>query len=215
MMKISTIDWSFGEFKIPSTLYRHADSKGLLVVFPGGGYSAFGPALYYPTNLYLDKMYDVLSLEYDFKRFVYEGDKDIFLKDLGAFLFQRISSEFENEEIHLIAKSIGTRIIAQSYDSLAVNFKARIRKIVLLTPVWNQPEILQKLLEVGPKTFHVIGTADKLYDAKVEKTLLEKGIGYLVIPNADHGLDIEGDVKKSILELGNMVEKIEIFIKTH
>jgi hypothetical protein len=211
-MKISAIDWELRDFKIPATFYKKENSQGLLVVFPGGGYPSMGPALYYPTNLYLDKKFDVLSLEYDFKRFKYDGDRDIFLKDLGNFIFKKITLDFKTDQIHLIAKSIGTRIIALTYESLEKELKNQIQKVTLLTPVWNQPEILDKLLIIGKKSFHVIGTADTLYDQKVEEVLSQKGIRYLTITKADHGLDIEGDVSKSIHELGKMTSEIEKFI---
>lgn len=211
-MKISTLDWVFEKFNIPVTLYRNENSKGLLVVFPGGGYSSFGPALYYPTNLYLNKSYDVLSLDYDFKRFSYEGDRAVFLKALGLFIFQKINIDFNQQKIHLIAKSIGTNIIAESYDQIDANLKERIQKVVLLTPVWNQSIVMEKLLPLGSKSFHVIGTADKLYDKDFEKVLLDKNIGFLTISNADHGLDIEGDVEQSLIELKKLVSAIQSFV---
>lgn len=56
-MKTTTINWSNEKLKIPATIYTQDNSVGLLVVFPGGGYPSFGPVLYYPTNLYLDKKF--------------------------------------------------------------------------------------------------------------------------------------------------------------
>ena len=211
-MKITTIDWELGDFKIPATFYKQENSRGLLVVYPGGGYPSMGPALYYPTNLYLDKKYDVLSLEYDFKRFNYEGDRDVFLKDLGNFIFNKINLNFKTDQVHLIAKSIGTRIIALTYEALPEELKAKIQKVTLLTPVWNQSATLDKLLAIGDKSFHVIGTADNLYDQKVEEILSQNSIRFLTIAYADHGLDIEGDVSKSIHELEKMTSEIQKFI---
>lgn len=211
-MKISTLDWVFEKFNIPVTLYQHENSNGLLVVFPGGGYPSFGPALYYPTNLYLNKSYDVLSLDYDFKRFNYEGDRAVFLKAMGVFIFQKINADFTQSKIHLIAKSIGTNIIAESYYLIDENLKDRIQKIVLLTPAWNQSIVMEKLLPLGNKSFHVIGTADKLYNKDFENVLSGKNIDFLTISNADHGLDIEGNVEQSLIELKKLVSAIQNFI---
>lgn len=211
-MDISNIDWKFKNLNVPTTLYRQNYSRGLLIVFPGGGYPSFGPILYYPTNLYLDKNFDVLSLEYNFKKFNYEGDRDLFLRELGLFIFEKINTEYKYSEIHLLAKSIGTNIIAESYELIDEAVKANIKKIILLTPVWTQENVLKKLVQLGNKSFHVIGTADKLYDKNVETILKEKHIEFLTISNADHGLDTKDDIEQSILTLVNLVKSIKNFV---
>jgi len=79
-MKIEASILKFKNFTIPINHYKQEKSNGLLIVFPGGGYSSNAPALYYTINFYQEHFFDVLTIDYDFKTFHYEGDRDLFLK---------------------------------------------------------------------------------------------------------------------------------------
>src|SRR5215216_647328 len=123
---------------VPNTFFaQDSQTHQLAVVFPGLGYTAYMPVLYFPQRLLLERGADVLLLEYDYRGRVdfwmpRDPERDRwFFEDVaagcGAGLGQRPYSG-----VTLVGKSLGT--LAMGYLMMEEARLSRAR-CVWLTPL--------------------------------------------------------------------------------
>ena len=194
---------------IKNTLISRGKSTKVALVFPGEGYTCHMPLLYYPTMALLGKGYDVLWVEYSYRNDKFNAlsdDKQYEWTSFDADAAYAAAMKRNYKKTVLIGKSRGCAALVHLAEG-----HPEIRKIVWLTPplTWK---IYPKILEHSMDQFVAIGTADRFYvEDRVEK-IAKDASKVLVIKDADHSLEVEGDATLSLRALGQVTEEIREFV---
>lgn len=203
---------------VANTFFRQeAPTKHLAIILPGAGYSARMPLLYYTVNVFLDHHADLLTVDYD-----YRSPAERRAPDFQERLTENVTAAIKEaliqhtyEQVTLIGKSIGTR--AMSWLLSKINHPltgiSSFRSI-WLTPAWSDPEIFSIMKDWTGESLHIIGTGDHYYYRKdlADQLIERKNIDVVAIPDADHSLDIDGDITRSLQCIETAVKSIESFV---
>lgn len=202
-MKIELLNFKNTDFNLNASYFVQSkeDSKGLVLVLPGAGYSFMGPCLYYPTNFLFDLGYNILNIEYDFRWKTYTGTSKEDYASLMKFLDQEVENIKQDKELIILAKSIGTRFLATS--------KLQAYKYIWLTPALKDDFVKNAIQVKDRNSLVIIGDKDPFYDEETLSLIQNK----LIISGADHGLDIEKDINKSLDGMKNIIQNIGQFLK--
>ncbi|MFW9787431.1 MAG: hypothetical protein ACFFE2_04285 [Candidatus Thorarchaeota archaeon] len=194
---------------------QFTDTKRVALVFPGLAYNTTMPLLHYTIKAILASGLNVLAIDYDysnnseFLELSMQARADWMIRDVEAAI--RIVTEVEKQEIScLVGKSLGTLALGhllETYEDL------REAKTIWLTPLIKNPELMEQMLSYMKDAVLVIGTKDAHYDSdlidRLNATTLLSGV---VVEGANHSLEIEGDVTKSLRVLMQIVTIIQQFL---
>lgn len=202
--------------RLPLTLWEHAGKTSrLAVIFPGVGYHADLPVLYYPAMQLFAAGMDVLRLEFrysDIPGFFQLPDDEIYARlnaDGRAAIKTGLSGK-QYERLILAGKSLGTMTAAALLEQEPV---LPVSLCLWLTPILGDRRI-RRQLETNPLPGLVaIGTADHYYDPAVLSRLQARSnLRILEFPGADHSLEVEGDAIRSVENIRDLLGGIESLI---
>jgi hypothetical protein len=207
----------FRKEPVPNNFFKQdQDTKHLALLFPGLNYTNQMPAMYYPARLLESIGTDVLRVNYaynqrpEYETLSFSGKMQWLLADVTA-AFQIALSQRSYDKITLVGKSLGTLAMGHS---LTHNDFSQSLQCVWLTPLLRNERLREQIKKVPHKAFFVIGTADPFYDAGLLKELETSTSGKsVIIPGADHGLEIHADMGRSLQALREWVKELEIFLK--
>lgn len=205
-MKIEMYENKEKDYEICISHFQNEDPKGVVLVFPGAGYSHMGPCLYYPSNALLELGYDVINFEYDFRKKKIKDESVESYAEFYTFLMNSVKNIDLPATKVALAKSIGTRILASGDPSL-------FSKIIWLTPAIKNQFVVDSIINCANKSQVIIGDKDPFFDKEIIKNLKDEGVSLKIIPGADHGLDIDSDLDQSLEEMKSIVTSIEDFIQ--
>jgi hypothetical protein len=84
---------------------------------------------------------------------------------------------------------------------------------IWLTPLLNNERLRQTVITHHPRSFFAIGTADPVYDQDVLQELVTATGGtQVVIEGANHGLEIQGDVRACLDAMKTITEAIDSWV---
>lgn len=177
----------------------------LAVILPGIGYTLDRPILDYSKKLCLELGYDVLPIEYGFQAARKEFDKEKFqivVDETMELISMSLNEKYK--KIIFIGKSIGTviqRIIQKKIISEGSHKYIFIN--VYFTPV-------DKTVELGIDKESLVFTGTK--DPLIKKESVEiiekmKNVNLVKIHNADHSLNIKGDVVNSTKIIMEVIQR--------
>ena len=180
----------------------------LAIIFPGIGYTADKPLLYYSSHLARHYGYEIQTVSY--------GSLPKNIKDDSEKMKQAFDLAYEQTEkalqdidrasygsILFISKSIGT-VIASAYASRH-NIKG---KSILFTPLTDTFSFVLP----GSIAFH--GTADPWAETNAIRTLAEqKEVPLFLTPDSNHSLET-GDVQTDLSIIKATMEHVNRFIAT-
>ncbi|MGL4611454.1 MAG: hypothetical protein ACRCYY_17540 [Trueperaceae bacterium] len=102
----------------PNTLLQQGSSH-LCILFPGLGYSAHMPLLYYSTNVFLVKGADVLQLHYDYKTEAFQSlSQEAQYRHIthdAQIAYQTVMKQHAYQKVTLLGKSLGTLVSLGSF----------------------------------------------------------------------------------------------------
>ena len=187
---------------LPWTLWEQPSGSAVLaVVFPGFGYNADLPVLYYPALQLFSSGADVARLEKRYNE-VHgfmdqpDGEQDRWLAaDAGAVLSASLGRR-KYQRVILVGKSLGTISAA-----LCLQNRPDLPRVscAWLTPVLSHPLVWRELAEGAVPGIVAIGTRDHFFDPhKINQLKTRPNLSCLVFPEADHSLEKDGDVTASI-----------------
>ena len=199
---------------VPNTFITQSTAtKRLGIVLPGLRYSAEMAPLYYAARILLDQGADVLRVEYEYYRTDFlqqpESEQDQWISSDVFGACNAGLSYRSYEKITLIGKSLGTIAMGHLLGDKRFQKATCIWETPLLTVEW----LCSRIEQVHPHSLFVIGTADRFYKPDILKRLelITKGSS-LVIEDANHGLEIPGDITKSIKALEQMAQAFQEFL---
>jgi predicted alpha/beta-hydrolase family hydrolase len=193
---------------------QDAESDHLVLVLPGFGYSCDMPVLYFTINHLLDRGADVLQVEYRYNRhaeYLSSGphERQRWLHADVSAAWRAALDQRTYQRFTVIGKSLGTRAMPQL---LANHPLLNGAHTIWFTPVWHEEPVATALRNIAQPTLVVIGTADPLYDdVLATATAANEHCTVTVIPDADHSLEVAGDVIRSVQILENVLVAIQRF----
>jgi hypothetical protein len=195
--------------------HQHNKTDRLAIVLPGARYSARMPLLYYAVNLFLDHGADVLTVDYEYCSVATRNNPNFQQKITADVIAaaQCALQQHHYRQVVLIGKSVGTRAMSWMLSSKEHPFvDVADLRTVWLTPIWSDPQIFQSMVDWNGKSLHIIGTADRhYYSQECEHRIAKSNKAVIAIPNADHSLDVDGDIKASLDAVYTAVEAIRSF----
>lgn len=188
------------------------DSVGLAIVLPGAGYTASAPLLHYSTDIYLQKGYDVLNVNYRYTDEFYDEFTMEMLSSAIRFdvakVIDQVTTESSYESFCLIGKSLGT--IAMASELERVMF--RDAKAIWLTPLIKRPDVFDAMRTLPNRALAFIGDEDPNYDAdRWNQLKANSRIDLRIVAGTEHSLEISGQSIASIDVLKRIMMEIEKF----
>lgn len=203
----------YKEREIPfSTLSTVEDAKELAILLPGAGYTVQAPLLHFSTGVFLNKSFDVLQVNYSYidkfyDEFTIEEIDQAIKHDVKVVIDKALANK-AYENYYLIGKSLGT--IAMSSELKRDVFKEA--KAVWLTPLLNQEDVFEEMLNGSNSSLCFIGDNDHHYNAeRYAKLANNENLATRLFPDADHSLQYADDPVNSIDILKNIVKEINEF----
>lgn len=206
----------FGGAQVPHEFIRQNTETAHLAVFlPGFAYPPDMPLFYYAETFLLDTGADLLRLDYRYNRTPGFLDRppDVQLAQLLADASPALSAALAQRpytRLTIIAKSLGTRILAHLFSTITLPPDTRA---VWLTPLLNEPVVVSGIATHLGANLIAIGTADPAYDPEILDRLNKPfNTRIVAIPTADHSLDIPGDTLASIAALSAVLSSLTAFL---
>ncbi len=168
----------------------------LVVVLPGGGYGPLGPALRFPV-LALEQLGPCEPLVVAYPA-IPTGAPDASALLAAAVADQVLPAIRASTADHvtIVAKSLGTRALAGIASKLPID---RAIAAICLTPLFGAADVRDGAAGAGLPSLLVAGTSDPYHDQHGFDTVADTlDARTLLIPNADHGLETQGDVHATI-----------------
>ena len=200
---------SFWNVEINNKIINN-DSNKLAVLLPGINYSTDRPLIDYSKRLAFEMKYDVLTIDYGFQIAKKAFNKDTqahIIIDESIKVFNKALEEVNKKykEVLLIGKSIGT--VLQIYMQKEINKDVKIKNIYL-TPI-------EKTFELGIcSSLVVTGTNDTWISKESVNSIREiNDVKLLIIEGANHSLNIDGDILKTVDVMKTVINAEKEYIK--
>jgi len=199
---------------VPNTFITQRNpSHHLGIILPGYRYSVEMAPLYYAARILLEQGAEVLRIEYAYYRTDFlqrsEREEDTWISTDVFAACNRVLSDRSYEKITLVGKSLGTIAMGHLLADSRFHTATCIWETPMLTVEWLRARIEQ----AHPPSLFVMGTADQFYKPEILKHLERVTNGRsVVIEGANHALEIPGDISRSLLALGQMVQELQEFL---
>jgi hypothetical protein len=200
---------------VPHSFFRQeSEADHLALVFPGWGYTAHMPLLYYPVEALLQGGADVLQLDYAHSR--REDFKAAPAEEQARWLFADVTAAYQAgltrhayQQITLVGKSLGTLAMAH----LLTQGVPAPTQAVWLTPLLHDDYLTGAIRQWRGRSLFVIGTADPYYAAdRLSEMQAATNGETVVVGGADHSLEIPGDVLQSVHVLEHVMQAVQAFL---
>lgn len=205
---------------VPHQLYQQPGKQPqkLAILLPGFGYINDMPLLHYAREAAVEAGLDVLRIDYaynhdpEWAQMPDAAQTEWLYADVDAVL-KAARAHNAYTQIILIGKSLGTMAMAHLLEQSAQLPDSRW---VWLTPVLTDPTLRRNIVRFHPRSLVMIGTADRYFDPAVLSELAQSGpVRTEIIENANHSLEIPGDIPGSIEALGRVVKAVQQFINNN
>ena len=177
-------------------------SDTLVVVFPGNPYTLDAPLLWYAARAAADTGCDVLGIEYGFQanRAPLRSEE---LPQLVAEV-ERALTDFVQHHAYqrgvVISKSLGTAISSQLSDRLPMT----VNDHIYLTPLHSVITFMRQ----AQNMLVVVGDQDDLFTAAdIEQVSGLPAVELMVVPGANHALEIAGHYDQSLVILQQVIHR--------
>lgn len=181
-------------------LVRHR----LVVVLPGGGYGPLGPALRFPV-LALEQLGPCEALVVAYPTIPTGApDASALLATAVADQVLPAISASNADDVTIVAKSLGTRALAGIASKLPID---RAIAAIWLTPLFGATAVRDGAASSRLPSLLVAGSSDPYHDQHGFNTVADTlNARTLIIPNADHGLETQGDVHATIRSMHDLAQ---------
>lgn len=200
---------------VPNQLVRRgAGATRLGLFFPGLHYSNDMPLLYYTAHALLYRNTDVLQLRADYTAAPFrslQGPERVrrISQDAEA-IYQAGLKQRDYQQVVLVGKSIGTLGMAHLINT---NPNLASSLAIWLTPLFYQPDLIEAISACKNNSLVVAGTGDSIYDpAAAERIQKEGGMELILIDSADHSLELDGDLFRSLQSVQDVMRAVDGFL---
>lgn len=202
---------------VPNTFFKQDNgSSHLAIIYPGYGYTADMPALYYPGQLLQDHGADLLKVNYDYSATdefanAFDEEQYVWLYTDAFAAWEEAWKQRVYQQVTLIGKSLGSLAVAH-----IVANDSRLSRVscVFVTPALSDHSFTNDILDARPRSLLVIGTDDRYYQPETLKDLEQATHSEaLVFQRANHSLEIKNNLAGSIRIMERMIQAMDIFIR--
>ncbi|QDP96713.1 hypothetical protein FOE78_13050 [Microlunatus elymi] len=167
------------------------------ILLPGGGYTVAGPVLWYPGTAldYLGWTCQLVAWPDDMT----PGQ----VPEIASELINRLRTDHPTAQILIIGKSLGTLAMPVAVESTLPG--------IWLTPVLKEPRVGRLAEQLGPEHLLVGGTADPYWDRTIAN---RTGAQTLQIEDADHSLQIPGDLDRTMVAITALAHRVDTFARS-
>jgi len=189
-------------------------STHLALLLAGQGYSSEGPVLCYLLLALLERGMDVLAVDYprrpQLRQWPPEQVYACALADTTA-AYQTIMGQHAYRGLILVGKSLGTLVMGELLASHT--FSIPVQQAIWLTPVLSSAALREQIRLARVPSLLVVGTSDSFYRPDwLAETQQAPDVEVVVIPQADHSLDIGLDALRSLQAIERMTEAVCAFL---
>lgn len=158
------------------------------IVFPGGGYTALGPALRIPVLAAMQRGYEPMNVEYP-REALAVADVDAIVDSARSQVAGFVEGA---RDVLLIPKSFGTRVVGAL---TGIVDPVESVSAIFVTPMFQREAVRDAITEAGWRSMFAVGGADDVCDPEAD-ALMAAALDATVfrIDGADHGLEIAGDL---------------------
>lgn len=199
-------------------IYNDKPNKSICIMLPGLGYTTQRPLFHYATGMCLNNNIDILHVNYQFaknKHFtsLSQEDQERWMYEDVQAVVEEILTDTSYEQCFLLSKSIGTIPMAMEWKHK--NF-IRHPFGIWLTPLLKEDLVFETLLKTELPSLCIIGDKDHHYiDERVDLLSHNQLVTTVIIPGAEHSLEIQGDVSASIDAIKIIMQSVQEFIRIH
>ncbi len=193
---------------------QEREAGGLLVLLPGGNYGVDGPMLYYLSEILQAAGWDSLAVTYGYQTRMEELSLETIPGLVGECVaaVQHLLSERSYPRIGLAGKSIGASVAAHICK---LESELAAARLVLFNPPFGHPFFDSTFMDSKQPAFLATGTADRFYnEAAIEALRASRVFELCVIDNADHSMDVVGNLEASLEAVKQVVAKSVVFLTT-
>ncbi len=192
--------------------FQHeGDPRGLLVLLPGDNYGVDGPLLYYPGQILYERGWDTLALTYGYQSEAAPFSIEVIpgmLQECGGAVRAALK-ERPYTRIGLVGKSIGAAILAVLCETEPLLEYARS---AYLTPPLG-PLFDRVFMGTFQPAYVALGSEDRFYSTDaIESLQAGRAFSLSVVEDADHSLNVAGDLKRTMGIIERVVEETVAFI---
>jgi hypothetical protein len=200
---------------VPNTfIVQPRAARHLGIVLPGYRYSPEMAPLYYAGRILLDQGADLLRIEYAYYRTNFrkqpQSEQDNWLSSDVSAVCEAALSHRSYDKITLIGKSMGTIAMGQ----LLADPRFQSAACVWLTPLLTLERLCSRIEQIHPPSLFIIGSADQFFKPDILEHLRQVTDGQsLILEGANHGLEIQDDIPKSLAALSQIVQALQEFLR--
>jgi hypothetical protein len=201
---------------LPNTFLRQKrETDHLALLYPGVGYTAHMPLLYYPSLALTELRADVLRVETVYiKRSEYielpAPERARWLFDDATAACRGALAQRAYQKLTLVGKSLGTLAMG---SLLTAELELPQTEAIWLTPLlWNNT-LRSQVQQARPRSLFAVGTADTHYSASYLAELEQATGGTsVVVDGGNHSLEIDGNLTASLEALERLVQAVQSFL---
>jgi hypothetical protein len=171
------------------------------------------PPLYYTGLVLLEQGADLLRVDYAYYQTNFmqqaETERDRWISSDVLAACAAGLSQRSYEKITLVGKSLGTLAMGH----LLADPRFQGATCLWFTPLLTVEWLCSRIEQLQPPSLFIIGTADQFYKPEILEHLEQVTGGRVtVIEGANHGLEIPGDIPRSLMALNQMVVAVQEFL---
>jgi predicted alpha/beta-hydrolase family hydrolase len=191
-------------------------NKAVCIMLPGIGYSTREPLFYYATVMCVNQNIDIIHINYNYAKNDYfkslaASDKEHWIYEDVKAVVSQVFKERDYDQCFILGKSLGTIPMAVEWSQKQFSNKTIG---IWLTPLLKDDAVYNALSNTDFPSLCVIGDQDHHFmEEKVASLEKNSLVSTLVIPNADHSLEIKGDISGTIVAAKIVMSMMEEWIK--
>jgi hypothetical protein len=176
-------------------------SAHLAIVLPGRAYGPHGPAMHVPLLALRQCGAAVAAVQYP-------GNDGGFDRSVAEQVAASVA-QHQPARVTFVAKSIGTVALAH-LDPAIVD--APVVDAIWLTPIFRLADVRDGAMAKGWRALLVAGDADSEHAPEHHDAVRAAlGADSLVLPDADHSLEVDGDVAATLERWASLAEAVLAF----
>lgn len=207
--KIEELDVQGYDAPVPNRYWK-VGSETLLILLPGLGYTNDMPILFYLNELGINRRYDLLQVNYDYR----DVPRETSAQDWSARMLADVQPTIEAalakgnyRNVVLAGKSIGTRVMA----TLLTHGFDKATAYIWLTPLFVSEPVKQAAMDHGPSVA-VFGDADYAVANVHLPTIAKAGVEMVIQPGGDHSMMLQGRVPEAISDLARAMQEVDAWL---
>lgn len=204
---------------IPYQLLRgEKPNKTLCIMLPGLGYTTQRPLFHYATGLCMKHEVDILHVNYQFAKNEHftklnELEQERWMYEDVKAVMDEVLRDYDYVQCFLLSKSIGTIPMAMEWKA---GSNSQMTFGLWLTPLLKDDNVYEALLNTEIPSLCVIGDHDHHFlEERISSLKNNPLISTIVIPNADHGLEVKGNLAETLEVIKVVMKGIENFMSLH